>query len=351
MRGETPVAYKGSDGPALGASATDAGEDGWGPLAAAEKELDEHDVGNFAPEDPVRDDPAPQVQDFGNSGLLSNEENRTLSGWFNVNETINSDWDEDIDWTGFAPFDTEEHHYRDLGAYDYDEDARQLPWDIELDTEDTVIRRARAKAAQLAVLLEITNIAERNKALRFLTELFEHLRHPSTFRALYNLTSYGLDLDVLQAMTELRRVWMERTDWWLFRYRGEVRFLRYGAAFTWALAYRVCTVRWQFTPDMMIDEDWIDEWLTLPTGALGYFSFPEFIAEKVNGLGAEALHRGLLIKEANGLSNDLNDDYDWHRRVSDRYGVIGHSFPILTPYERRPRVLRPGPDRVDQEEG
>jgi hypothetical protein len=137
--------------------------------------------------------------------------------WFDdQNKMLDADWDEETDWTGFGPFDIavdrDAQPSRELGIYDYDEDAQQRPWNFKQDDEQTAIRRARAKAATITSLLDITNIVQRNTALRFLTELFEHLRHPSTYRALRNLGSDGLDLETLQAMTELRRVWMQRSE-------------------------------------------------------------------------------------------------------------------------------------------
>lgn len=142
---------------------------------------------------------------------------------------------------------------------------------------------------------------------------------------------------------------MERTDWWVYRYRGEVRFFKHGAAaLTWKLAYRVCIARWQFTPETVIGEDWRDEWLALPAGVSGYFSFPGFIAEKVDALDAESLYTGLLLEEEGSDPGTLNDDYSWHRRVSDRYGVIGQGIRILTPYDDRPGVIRAGLREVEK---
>jgi len=339
----------------------DEGED-WEALEDAVEDLFEvsGQTGDFAVGELADDSPAPLGVDDADRLLVGVEQEVTetdvqVERSENRDETLDKDWDdEETDWTnGFEAFGVAPDRYTqtdgDFGLYDYDEEAQQRLWDLGPDEDEAAIRRARAKAAAITSLLEIESVTERNAALHFLTELFEHLRHPSTYRAVQNLAADGLDFETLQAVVALRRVWMQRTDWWLYRYRGEVCFLRHGAAAcTWILAHRVCVARWQFSPETMVDEEWLDEWLTLPAGAPGYFRFSEFIAEKVDALDAETLHTGLLLKERSDSPSDLSDDYDWHRRVPDRYGVIGQGFSILTPYDDRPGVIRL---REDDKEG
>ena len=68
---------------------------------------------------------------------------------------------------------------------------------------------------------------------------------------------------------------------------GKLSFLRHGAsAFTWSLAHRVCLARQDHPPELMIDEEWLTEWLGLSFGAPGCNSFPVSIIEKVTSLGA-----------------------------------------------------------------
>jgi len=59
-------------------------------------------------------------------------------------------------------------------------------------------------------------------------------------------------------------VGLERTEWWLGRSGGKIEFLRHGAsAFTWSLAHRVRLARQDYPPELMIDEEWLTEWLGL----------------------------------------------------------------------------------------
>ena len=44
---------------------------------------------------------------------------------------------------------------------------------------------------------------------------------------------------------------------------------------------------------MMIDDDWLNEWMGLSPGSLGYISFPSYIDVKIQNFDAELLEHGL----------------------------------------------------------
>ena len=183
---------------------------------------------------------------------------------------------------------------------EFDEDAQQTPWEIEPEEERPLLRRARDKAADLVSLLYLTSRDDQEIALTYLTDLFEQpdYSHPSTFQAIKRIASDRLDFETLKAMVELRSIWRQRMDWWKGRYsrRYRVRRLSNGAtAFTWVAAHRVCLERKDYPPEMMIDDDWIDEWLRLPPWASRdyYMSFFSYIDVKIQNLDAELLDYGL----------------------------------------------------------
>ena len=43
----------------------------------------------------------------------------------------------------------------------------------------------------------------------------------------------------------------------------------------------------------MIDDDWLDDWLRLSPGSLGYLNFPYYIDMKIQNRDAELLEYGL----------------------------------------------------------
>ena len=229
----------------------------------------------------------------------------------------NQDWlDDDLpdetedDGFEYSDSDDSAHEDSDLLFDDipeFDEDAQQKPWEIEPE-EGPSIRRARDKAADIASLLALTSRDDQEIALTYLTDLFEHpdYSHFNTFQAIKRIASDGLNFETLKAMVELRSIWRQRTDWWIGRYprkywwwgryywRFRVRFLSNGeTALTWVAAHRVCLVRRDCPPEMMIDDEWLDEWLRLPPRSPGYMSFSCYIDVKMQKLDAELLDYGL----------------------------------------------------------
>ena len=221
---------------------------------------------------------------------------------------------------GFGTFDldespSEEVEY-DFDIGEFDEDAQQTLGEPQED--DQVLRRAGKRAAAVAILLDIRNTRERDNAVSYLTELFAQMTHSATFQAIERAAE-GIDFDTLKSMVEVRRVWMQRTDWWLGRYgtMSEISPLSRGdLCFTWVTARLVCLARKDYSPETMIDDEWLDEWFRLPNGTPGYLSFPAYIAEKVRYRDCELLNRGLQSKQqerGNGHV-EIVDDFDWHRR-------------------------------------
>lgn len=207
-----------------------------------------------------------------------------------------------IEDDGFEYSDSDDsaHEYSDLLFDDipeFDEDAQQTPWEIEPE-EGPSIRLARDKAADITSLLYLTSRDDQEVALTYLTDLFKQpdYSYPSTFQAIKRIASDRLDFETLKEMVELRSIWRERTDWWKGRYSRwyEVRRIFNGAtALSWIAAHRVCLVRKDLPPEMMIDDDWLNEWMGLSPGSLGYISFPSYIDVKIQNFDAELLEHGL----------------------------------------------------------
>ena len=181
----------------------------WEALEDAEEDLVEAygEVVNLAKVELVDNGPALIEIDEADRPVLRVEQGSTDADvpveWpMSSDETFDADWEEETDTIadveafgagpdGHAPSDGS------LGFYDFDDSAQRSPWELKPADEETAIRNARTKAAAITNLLTLTTIPQRSAALRFLTELFEHLRHPSTYRALRDLAEDGLDLETL----------------------------------------------------------------------------------------------------------------------------------------------------------
>jgi hypothetical protein len=232
----------------------------------------------------------------------------------------------------------------DFDLYDFDEDAQQPVWQPEPEEAATEIRRAREKAAAIVALLDMPKRGQQTTVLEWLTEFFEHLFHPATYRAISTAAQEGLTPELLHDMIELRRVWMQRPEWWVGRwgYRFEVQTLRNGeSALTWLLARQICRARSDYASDAMIDDDWLEEWHELSPRELGFMSFPSYIAIKIQTVEAETLDSGLRCEDEWATQVHLDDS--WHRFEPLRHDLMRLGFRMLTPYDEHPGQLTHGP--------
>ena len=184
---------------------------------------------------------------------------------------------------------------------DFDPDAQQKPWHVNLGA-DRGLGKARAKAAHIAISLDINTSKDVNLALEYLIEFFSRFPHPATYRSIKKISSQGIDYQTLHSIIELRCIWEERSDWWRRRtIRGHIT--RSASALTWAAAYRVCIARRDYPVEDMIDDGWINEWLHLPRGYPGYFSFPDYINRKVACVGIDGMYREPAQEGGNAYRN------------------------------------------------
>jgi len=205
-------------------------------------------------------------------------------------DLLSPEFDAEIDDEGFDSFDPIEDTDFDETSFgiepeihDFDETARRPLWHQDLDDEPVAHRTAKQKAAELAGLVDAVNVREQREVLTRLIQFFQHLRHPSTFKEIRSAVEEGIDATTLIAMVELRRCWLEHSEWWLVRWGDDVRQAKHGASLmTWKLARLVCERRCDFPPEQMIDEAWLDEWLVLSWDDAGYRYFPEYIKFRVS---------------------------------------------------------------------
>ncbi len=168
--------------------------------------------------------------------------------------------------------------------FDYDAEARQSIWDDDPEDIADSPLRARQKAAEVVSRLSFSSQRERNAVLPWLTDLFQHRNHHTTYRAILAAVDSGVSSETLRNMAALRDIWESRQEWWLGRYgwARNVRLLHNGdTALTWKLARSICEARSDFPPEYMIDDSWVHEWLCLHPHDDKCRNFPQFIGMKV----------------------------------------------------------------------
>ena len=178
-----------------------------------------------------------------------------------------------------------------LDIDDFDPDAQQNPYHVDLGA-DRGLGKAREKASRIAISLDVNTSKDVNLAMEYLIEFFSRFPHPATYRSIKKISSQSIDYQTLHSIIELRYIWEERSDWWRRRtIRGhEANITRGASALTWAAAYRVCIARRDYPVEDMIDDRWLNEWLRLPRGYPGYFSFPDYIDKKVACVGIDGMY-------------------------------------------------------------
>ncbi|MYE81740.1 MAG: hypothetical protein F4X36_07820 [Gammaproteobacteria bacterium] len=184
--------------------------------------------------------------------------------------------------------------------------------------------RLRERVEAVANLLDPGTTAERERARALLADLFERHSHQSTYRALRNAATAGLDVQTLEAMIELKEIWASRSDWWYRRSReGVVEMERGPAALSWKLARRVCLARWQYPPESMIEDDWFEEWLAAPPRTPGNYDFVTFVQEKIDGRASDDLYAGLRFLHGSAEARDDPDAWPLHSVEGEVAGDAG----------------------------
>lgn len=244
------------------------------------------------------------------------------------------------------------HIGRGDGFYEFDPGARQRPWEPTEEDEDAIAHaKAGIKAGAIGSLVDVTTMYDQKRLLNWLTELFSHLSHPSTFLAIKRAALGGVSEETLRAMVALRQCWLEHPEWWVGRYgfRREVNTLQSGrTALTWVLARRICEARAEYPPDAMIDPEWLDEWYELRWDEAGYYSFPSYVAVKVESTGAIILDQALASFERCQDGSEWHDDWNWYHRTTNSDEAIRYGFRFLTPFDIRENALSVGEGEEDE---
>ncbi|MCK6450790.1 MAG: hypothetical protein L6R19_08030 [Alphaproteobacteria bacterium] len=331
--------------------------DAWSELEAAETELVQAVLEGEAADDPLagmenvrssrgdRDPIASAEHDVEPDGP---DDDGLLDQSFDEidyqNELPEATFDRNFDTIDKSAVDPHQELDPDFGIYDFDRTARQRPWEVvPAEDADTATRSARRKAASIVSLIEVSTRQEQDWALDWLTDLFLHLRHAATYRAIDRAAAEGLTMDLLRMMVEVRRAWLERPEWWVGRYGygGEIAPLPHGRiALTWALARRLCLARADFPPEAMIADEWFEEWKVLGAGEAGYLSFPAYIDVRVAGLDAGSLDRGLWLEHRHNDYRETGDRWDWYQHVSHEDDAVRAGFRVLTPFDERPGSIK-----------
>lgn len=183
------------------------------------------------------------------------------------------------------------------GWFDYVElprfDARAAEQPFVLPRYRPEAEAASARRARwLLSLLDVPAKSRRNGLYQQFVELFDHFNHPSSFRALSDLALHDVPADEILCAFHLKLVWAECPKFW------SVRRSRLGAPFipdtgramlTWSRAARMALLAKGVPAECIVQEDWYDEWLSVPFGDPMFWSFIDYATFRLEAFSAGAL--------------------------------------------------------------
>ena len=129
--------------------------------------------------------------------------------------------------------------------------------------ESMPARRAR----WLASLLDVPSATSRKTVVTRLTELFIEFDHPNTFRVLSDLALDDVSADDLIAAYQLKVVWAGSPKLWCIRRSRRAAPLipeKGQAMLTWSKATRLVALSKGLPAEIIIEEDWFNDWLMIP---------------------------------------------------------------------------------------
>lgn len=241
-----------------------------------------------------------------------------------------------------------------IELFGYDEEARQSVWNDEPEDDVGPSLQAEQKAAEIISKLSFSSQRERTAFLPWMIDLFQRRDHHFTYRAILAVAETGVGSETLRNMAILRDVWENRPEWWLGRYgwAHSIEALRNGpTALGWKLARSICEARSDFPPEYMIDDAWVNEWLSLGPYDHGYWNFPQFL-----GLKTMAVDETFQdVPSWSDLRQHEHGEFgDRHNEVERAFGdaenrVIGYGRPLLL--GRAPNNDAAASERKSQEDG
>lgn len=148
------------------------------------------------------------------------------------------------------------------------------------------------RARWLLSLLDVAAESTRKRYLRAFEEMFEMFPHASSFRALSELALGEVSAEDILAAFQLRLLWRESPKFWSIRAKG-IRAPLIPAQgenmLGWTRATRLVQLSKGIAAECIIDEDWYEEWLSLPVGDPAYWYFLDYITIRLEAFSAGAL--------------------------------------------------------------
>lgn len=173
----------------------------------------------------------------------------------------------------------------------FDPKAAEQPFVLPRYRQEAEAEPAR-RARWLLSLLDVPAKSRRDGLYQQFIELFDHFNHPSSFRALSDLALHDVPADEILCAFHLKLAWDERPKFWsIRRSRQGAPFIPHAgrAMLTWSRAARMALLAKGLPAECIIQEDWYDEWLSVPFGDPMFWSFIDYATFRLEAFSAGAL--------------------------------------------------------------
>ena len=186
----------------------------------------------------------------------------------------------------------------------FDAHASESPFEQPVRPSVSESEAAR-HARWLTSLLDVPSPTTRKAVIARLTELFSQFDHPNTFRALSDLALDDVSADDLLTAYQLKMAWANTPKLWCVRpskRAAPVISDRSHTMLTWTKATRLASLSGGVAAELIIDEDWFDDWLIVPFGDPAFWSFLDYAIWRREAFAAGVLDlpRELRRTDENG---------------------------------------------------
>jgi hypothetical protein len=186
-------------------------------------------------------------------------------------------------------------------------EARAFEHPFGLPREQDRAESLQARRARwLLSLLDVPSSTHRRAFLGKFIELFEHFSHANTFKAVSDLALNGASADDILTAFYLKLAWAECPKFWSIRQsRFRAPFVPQNgqAMLTWTRAARLTILSKGLPAECIIQDDWYEEWLSVPFGDPAFWSFIDYVTLRLEAFAAGVLElpNELRRKDVRGL--------------------------------------------------
>jgi hypothetical protein len=197
-------------------------------------------------------------------------------------------------------------------------------------------------AGLLALATSIPDAQGRTTAARIFKDLLEEARWSNLFRTWSRLAPSVDCARNLALAIELKRRWDDTPRFWRFRVASNKPTRHHGSVrsqYSWRTSLAVAEIGSEFSAELLLDEDWLDEWEDLGSFCPGFWNFAAYARIRAEGDEAEAAAFRSSISGNRAMRALHNQEFcehlgsgrrHWNADSGPRLDLVAPSFALQT---------------------